>query len=190
MGGRKRGKHQCVVASCIPPTGDLAQNPGVCPDQDWTGDSLVPRPALNPLSLTSWGPVFIFDRHFAILPVEKVRVCQSACCSWANELGCYSCQGGFTWGNSTPISLVFMITNLDQVRNLTMKSPLLSGQQCFSVLHTDSLTVWVLFLCLIWLVLPLPSASSAMVQTTGPHLDLTLGIPYKWIVQTSEGYLH
>ena len=24
-------KHQCVVASHAPPTGDLAQNPGICP---------------------------------------------------------------------------------------------------------------------------------------------------------------
>ena len=28
----KRGKHQCVVASRTPPTGDLAQNPSTCPD--------------------------------------------------------------------------------------------------------------------------------------------------------------
>ena len=26
-------KHQCVVASCTPPTGDLACNPGMC--HDW-----------------------------------------------------------------------------------------------------------------------------------------------------------
>ena len=25
-------KHQCVVATCVPPTGDLACNPGMCPD--------------------------------------------------------------------------------------------------------------------------------------------------------------
>ena len=25
-------KHQCVVASHMPPTGDLACNPGMCPD--------------------------------------------------------------------------------------------------------------------------------------------------------------
>ena len=25
-------KHQCVVASCTPPAGDLARNPGLCPD--------------------------------------------------------------------------------------------------------------------------------------------------------------
>ena len=33
---RERGsegeKHQCVVASCAPPTRDLAYNPGMCPD--------------------------------------------------------------------------------------------------------------------------------------------------------------
>ncbi|XP_045044995.1 syntaxin-6 isoform X1 [Desmodus rotundus] len=28
----ERGKHQCVVASCTPPTGDLACNPDMCPD--------------------------------------------------------------------------------------------------------------------------------------------------------------
>ena len=31
-GERKGEKHQCVVASPGPPTGDLAHNPGVCPD--------------------------------------------------------------------------------------------------------------------------------------------------------------
>ena len=30
-GGRKRGKHQCVVVPRAPPTGDLACNPGMCP---------------------------------------------------------------------------------------------------------------------------------------------------------------
>ena len=31
-GGRKGEKHQCVVASRVPPTGDLACNPGMSPD--------------------------------------------------------------------------------------------------------------------------------------------------------------
>ena len=31
-GKREGKKHQCVVASCVPPTGDLACNPGMCPD--------------------------------------------------------------------------------------------------------------------------------------------------------------
>ena len=47
----KRGeKHQCVVASYASPAGDLAHNPGTCPDWDGTRNPLVPRPALNPLS--------------------------------------------------------------------------------------------------------------------------------------------
>ena len=31
-GEREGEKYQCVVAPHIPPTGDLARNPGVCPD--------------------------------------------------------------------------------------------------------------------------------------------------------------
>ena len=31
-GGRKGEKHQCVVASHVPPSGDLTHNPGTCPD--------------------------------------------------------------------------------------------------------------------------------------------------------------
>ena len=31
-GEREVEKHQCVVASCAPPTGDLASNPGMSPD--------------------------------------------------------------------------------------------------------------------------------------------------------------
>ena len=30
--GREGEIHQCLVASCTPPTRDLAQNPGMCPD--------------------------------------------------------------------------------------------------------------------------------------------------------------
>ena len=31
--GEREGEiHQCVVASPAPPTGDLASNPGMCPD--------------------------------------------------------------------------------------------------------------------------------------------------------------
>ena len=31
---REGGKHQCVVAFCMPPTGDLASNPDMCPDRE------------------------------------------------------------------------------------------------------------------------------------------------------------
>ena len=33
-GEREAEKHQCVVAFHAPPTGDLARNPGMCPDWD------------------------------------------------------------------------------------------------------------------------------------------------------------
>ena len=33
-GERVGEKHQCVVVSHAPPTGDLAHNPGMCPDWD------------------------------------------------------------------------------------------------------------------------------------------------------------
>ena len=50
--GREReqegGKHQCVVATHAPPTGDLARNPGMCPD--WDSNRL-----LSPPSHTSQG---------------------------------------------------------------------------------------------------------------------------------------
>ena len=33
-GGRKREKHQCMVASPTPPTGDLPHNPGMYPARE------------------------------------------------------------------------------------------------------------------------------------------------------------
>ena len=32
---REEEKHQCVVVPRVPPTGDLACNPGMCPDWEW-----------------------------------------------------------------------------------------------------------------------------------------------------------
>ena len=34
-GEREGEKHQCVVAPRMPPTGDLAHNPSMCPDREW-----------------------------------------------------------------------------------------------------------------------------------------------------------
>ena len=47
-----------------PPTGDLARNPGMCPDQNRTGDPLVCMLALNPLSYTSQGLCILFIRNY------------------------------------------------------------------------------------------------------------------------------
>ena len=46
-------KHQCVVSSHVPPTGDLARNPGMCPEWESPGDPLVDRLAFNPLTHTA-----------------------------------------------------------------------------------------------------------------------------------------
>ena len=54
-GEREGEKHQCVVASHTPPTGDLACNPGMCPDWESNWGPLGLEPALNPLSHTSQG---------------------------------------------------------------------------------------------------------------------------------------
>ena len=54
-GEREGGKHQCVVASRVPPNGDLARSPGMCLSGNHTGDPLVCRLVLKPLSHTSQG---------------------------------------------------------------------------------------------------------------------------------------
>ena len=65
-GEREGEKHQCVVASCMPPTGDLACNQGMCPDWELNWRPLVSRPALNPLSrctvLTPY-PILSLHQH-------------------------------------------------------------------------------------------------------------------------------
>ena len=61
-GEREREKHQGVVASHVPPRGDLARNPGATQacalTGNRTGDPLVHRPVLNPLSYASQGKTF------------------------------------------------------------------------------------------------------------------------------------
>ena len=34
-GEREGKKHQCMITSWVPPTGDLACNSGMCPDWEW-----------------------------------------------------------------------------------------------------------------------------------------------------------
>ena len=62
----ERGKHQCVGASCMPPTGDLACNPGMCPDWEPNLDHLVCRPVLNLLSHTRQGSLPLFLKSMNI----------------------------------------------------------------------------------------------------------------------------
>ena len=66
-GEREGEKHQCVLASCEPSTGDLAHNPGMCPDLGIEPEIswfLVPRLVLNPLSHTSQGTCLFLKQTF------------------------------------------------------------------------------------------------------------------------------
>ena len=48
---RKREKHQCVVASYMPHNGDLACNPGMCPDWEsnlWPSGSKASTQSTEP----------------------------------------------------------------------------------------------------------------------------------------------
>ena len=54
-GGREGEKHQCVVASHTPPTGDLAHNPGMCPDRESNRWPSGLQEDANPLNHTSQG---------------------------------------------------------------------------------------------------------------------------------------
>ena len=63
-GEREGEKHQCVVASRRPPTGDLAHSPGMYPDWEWNWWPFGSQPTLNPLSYTSQGLIFLLMVHF------------------------------------------------------------------------------------------------------------------------------
>ena len=57
---KKRVRNINVWLCLTPPTGDPVCNPGMCPDWESTGDLLVRRPVLNPLSHTSQGNSNLF----------------------------------------------------------------------------------------------------------------------------------
>ena len=59
--GREGEKYQCVVASHMASTGDLACNPGICPDWELNRRPFVLQLVLNPLNYTSQG---IFEDFF------------------------------------------------------------------------------------------------------------------------------
>ena len=58
-GETEGGKHQCVVASCVPPTRNWPATQACALIGNRTSDPLVHRPALNPLSYTRQGSSFL-----------------------------------------------------------------------------------------------------------------------------------
>ena len=62
-GGEREGeKHQCVVASWVPPTRDLACNPGMCPDWELNQRPFGSQAGAQSLSHTSQGSFYSFLR--------------------------------------------------------------------------------------------------------------------------------
>ena len=61
---KEREKHQCVVASHMAPTGDLACNPDMCPDWESNWHPFGSQPMLSPLSYTSQGFFIVFLQNF------------------------------------------------------------------------------------------------------------------------------
>ena len=75
--GREGEKHQCVVASGAlpppPPLGTWPTTQACTLTRNWTGYSLVCRPALNPLSHTIQAWLFYFKRrHSAMAGVVQL----------------------------------------------------------------------------------------------------------------------
>ena len=62
-GEREEERHQCVVATHVAPTGELAHNPGMCPDWESNRQPLGSQPVLNPPSATSQEIAFVFLRN-------------------------------------------------------------------------------------------------------------------------------
>ena len=76
-GKEKEGeKHQCVVASHMPPTGDPACNPRICLDWElnWRSqftEHFGSQPVLSPLSYTSQGySMVLVNKHLNIKTVN------------------------------------------------------------------------------------------------------------------------
>ena len=59
-GGREWKKHQCVVASHAYSTGDLAHDPGICPDWELSQQPFDLQASTQPLSYTGQGIPFPF----------------------------------------------------------------------------------------------------------------------------------
>ena len=60
-GERQEEKHQYVVASHAPPTGDLACNPGMCPDGESNWQPMGPQASAQPTKPHQPGFIIILN---------------------------------------------------------------------------------------------------------------------------------
>ena len=97
-GDREGEKHQCVVASSVPPTGELTHNPGMCPDWESNGrpfGSQASTQSTEPLqpgqicifhnmisgengaNLYGTVPIWSLAAHLIIVQMKKLAFCVS-----------------------------------------------------------------------------------------------------------------
>ena len=73
MEGEREGeKHQCLVASHVPLLGVWPTTQACALTGNWTGDPLVRRPALNPLSHSSQAMIFFKNTVNWCLPTYSM----------------------------------------------------------------------------------------------------------------------
>ena len=101
----------------MPSTGDLAHNPGMCPDWEWTSNFLLCSPELNPLSHPSQGwycVIFKFNIYWilgCVIGQRSVPSCSlftgissSVCLIWV-IFQCFLCSA-FLWITCPNYSLI------------------------------------------------------------------------------------
>ena len=59
-GEREGEKHQCMVASCTPSTGDLTRNPGMCPDGELNLQPFASQACAQSTKLYQPGQISVF----------------------------------------------------------------------------------------------------------------------------------
>ena len=88
---REGEKHQCVLTSCAPPTGDPACNPGMCPHCNQTGGLLDQR-----LALIHWDTptrmIMYLNIHRRHLGSYSREILQSIGCSSNSNYEKSTCQ--------------------------------------------------------------------------------------------------
>ena len=83
-GEREGEKHQCVVASRAPPTGDLAHNPGMCPDCESNQQPFGSQACAQSTEIHQQGPLVPNVNSAGVrsrLGRQKVGVCCECVCT-------------------------------------------------------------------------------------------------------------
>ena len=63
---REREKHQSAVTSCLPPSGDRAPNPGMCPDWESNQRPFASQAGTQSTEPQQPGPMFFLFTHIFV----------------------------------------------------------------------------------------------------------------------------